>query len=59
MLDLGGCCKFSLDAEGRTPARGTGSLESRGIPLGLEVFVDSMINRDCARGSKAVFKNCS
>jgi hypothetical protein len=32
-------CRFSLEGEERTPARGTGSLEGRGTPLGL-VFAD-------------------
>lgn len=40
LLTLGGCWRFSLETDGRTPARGTGSLETnRGIPLGL-VLVD-------------------
>lgn len=32
------CCRSSFEGDGRIP-RGTGSLERRGIPLGLVVFV--------------------
>jgi hypothetical protein len=48
MFCLEDCWRFSLDGEGRTPARGTGSLEGRGIPLGLGLFVGS-ISRLCSR----------
>ena len=55
-LSLGACCRFSRDGERRTLARGTGSLEGRGIPLGLELFVGSIIAIVHA-SLAAVFKN--
>ncbi len=36
MLSLADCCRFSLEADARRPAVGTGSLEGRGMPDGLE-----------------------
>ena len=32
MLNLAGCCRFSLEADARRLAVGTGSLEGRGMP---------------------------
>jgi hypothetical protein len=34
-------CSSSFEAEGRTLARGTGSLEGRGSPLGLDVLEEA------------------
>lgn len=33
--DLAICCRFSLEAAGCKPARGTGSRDRRGMALGL------------------------
>lgn len=41
-------CRFSLEAVGRK--LGTGSLEGRGIPDGLELGEWSMVDCECARG---------
>jgi hypothetical protein len=35
-VGFGACCRFSRDGAVRSDERGTGSLESRGIPDGLE-----------------------
>ena len=40
MAGIGDCCRFSLDTAGRRlPALGTGSLEGRGSPDGLDPVV--------------------
>ncbi len=42
MLSLADCCRFSLEADARSPVMGTGSREGRGIPDGLELGEWSM-----------------
>jgi hypothetical protein len=43
MLSLDDCWRFSLEGDGRTTARGTGSLEGRGIPEGREELVEGFM----------------